>query len=259
MQNRAETAMQIAQAAGPLALEYFRRIDRLTIDRKGHLDFVTEADRQVELKIRADLAAAFPTDGIVGEEHAPKIGSSGFRWVIDPIDGTANFVAGIPFWCIVIAGVQHARIETAAIYDPIHDESFVAARGQGARLNDRTLQLAQTGWGDGTTAIGSSRRAKPAQVAKLVQNIVEAGGIFARTGSGALSLAYVAAGRYIGYAENHMNAWDCLAGQLLVAEAGGQIEPQNADDMIENGGRVIAAAPGIFTPLLSCATQAFQD
>lgn len=248
---RAAQAEAIAREAGELALRYFRDQAGLDIDRKGHQDFVSQADREVELLIRERLAEVFPEDSIVGEEHAPVSGRSGFTWVIDPIDGTANFISAIPCWAIVLAGVQGDQTRIGVTYDPCHDECFTAIHGQGATRNGIRLHLpTDQVLSDGTTAIGLSARVGTEGLLNTVRGILAEGGIFVRLASGAMSLAYVADGRFLGFAEAHMNAWDCLAGQLLVAEAGGQVEDQDAQAMIRNGGRVVAGQVGVFDTLL---------
>jgi len=250
--KRAATSVDIAKSGGELALSYFKNLSTIHIEKKGHQDFVSEADKNVELHVRRELERAFPDDTIVGEEGAPKQGTSGFTWVIDPIDGTTNFINAIPQWAVVIAGVYQGKVVTGVIHDPCHGESFCAQIGQGAMLNETRLDLAGgPSINEGSIGIGYSSRASADHVLNLISGIVEQGGMFQRNGSGALSLAYVAAGRLLGFAEEHMNAWDCLAGQLIVAEAGGGIEDQNADDMIVNGGRVIAANPTVYPQLLS--------
>ncbi|MDJ0825291.1 MAG: inositol monophosphatase family protein [Rhodobacter sp.] len=258
LSERCEAAQRIAVEAGDLALGFFRQPDSLRIDRKGHQDFVSQADREVERLVRARLAELFPDDGIAGEEEAPTPGMSGFTWVIDPIDGTTNFINGIPAWTVVLAGVSGGRTQIGVIHDPCHGETFVAVRGQGATLNGARLR-APTGLSlkDGTTGIGFSNRVGTAGVMRLMQAIFDEGGIFLRNASGALSIAYVAAGRLLGYAEEHMNAWDCLAGQLIVEEAGGGVEDQDADRMIETGGRVVVGVPGVFEELVRLSDAAF--
>lgn len=256
--TRRQAAEDIAIGAGELALSFFRKLDRIEIESKGHQDFVSEADRSVELYIREALTNWFPDDSIVGEEHAPKVGTSGFCWVIDPIDGTTNFINGIPAWTVVLAGVREARTRIGVIQDACHGETFTAVEGQGARLNGKPIRVAQTGGlRTGTVGIGFSNRVEAAGICRLVEMIVAEGGVFYRNASGALSLAYVADGRLLGYSEEHMNAWDCLAGQLLVAEAGGVVEEQDANRMIAEGGRVIAGAPGVFDDLLRISERAF--
>jgi len=258
--DRAPRAVEIAKEAGTLARAFFHKQETLTVESKGHQDFVSQADREVEVLCRDLIAAAFPGDSIVGEEQAPTRGTSGFTWVIDPIDGTTNFVNGIPAWTVVIAGVANGRTNIGVIHDPCHDETFVAVRGHGATLNDAPLTL--TGGADiqkGTVGVGFSNRVDASGAGRLVCSILAEGGVFHRNASGALSLAYVAAGRLLGYSEEHMNAWDCLAGQLLVEEAGGRVEDQDADRMIETGGRVIVGAPDIFDDLVRLSDKAFSS
>lgn len=256
--ERLGAAKSICSRAGATALGYFNALDSLNIESKGHQDLVSQADREVEAQIRADLARRFAEDAIVGEEHAPVAGSSGFTWVIDPIDGTANFVAGIPVWCVVLACVWQGRTVLGVIHDPVHGETFFAQSGGGAFCNDLPLRAASSrGITDGSVGIGFSNRSGAGNVARLVAGIVDRGGVFSRNASGAMSLAHVAAGRLIGYAEDHMNAWDCLAGQLLVAEAGGMIEDHDADAMLARGGRVIVAAPNVFDDLVVLCEAAF--
>ena len=257
--DRANTALSIAKTAGALALDYFRNQDSLRIDSKGHQDMVSQADRETELSVRAGLAEHFPDDGIVGEEYDPTPGTSGFTWVIDPIDGTANFVNSIPLWCVIIAGVQDGKIQIGIIYDPVHDEAFVATRGGGATLNGRPISVT-TGRSlkEGSVAVGVSGRAKPDAFRNVIKGITDEGGVIVRNATGGISLAYTAAGRFLGFTEAHMNPWDCLAGQLLVAEAGGRIEEQDAEDVVANGARVIAASPDVFDDLLRISRAAFE-
>jgi myo-inositol-1(or 4)-monophosphatase len=251
MEQRAQTSVEIARIGGGLALEYFRRLDKLKIEDKGLQDFVSDADQAVERHVRNLIAAAFPEDGIVGEEEAPKPSQTGYTWVIDPIDGTANFIAGIPVWAVVIAIVHDDETLVGVTFDPVHDEMFVAERGRGAQLNKERLVCPKDLTVDrGSIGIGFARRAPSAQTVAVISKVLEMGGVFHRNASGALSLAYVAAGRLNGFIEGHMNAWDCLAGQLLVAEAGGRTEDQSANGMIASGGRVIAASEGVFGTLV---------
>ena len=257
MTNRFGVAEKIARSGGALALDYFRRLDSLLIEDKGPQDFVSEADKAVELHIRAAIEAAFPDDGIVGEEHAPKPSRSGYVWIIDPIDGTSNFIAGIPVWCVVIAIVKDDATQIGVTFDPVHDEMFLARRGGGATLNgaqircpsDRTITR-------GSVSTGYCARISAEETLRLLEGVLSRGGVFHRNASGALSLAYVAAGRLIGYIEGHMNPWDCLSGQLLVHEAGGQVENQSAETMITEGGRVVAGGAGVFDILVEIADAA---
>ena len=259
MNDRSQAAVEIARIGGELALEYFRRLGSLVIEDKGPQDFVSEADKAVETHIRNMIIAAFPNDGIVGEEDAPKPSTTGYTWVIDPIDGTTNFISGIPAWTVVLAVVSEDSTQIGVIFDPVHKEMFVANRGAGATLNGAPLVCP----GDapitrGTVGTGYSTRISAQASAAVVLAILEKGGVFHRNASGALSLAYVASGRLLGYIEEHMNAWDCLAGQLLVAEAGGQIEDQSADQMMAQGGRVIVGGQAVFDDLVQIADHAYS-
>lgn len=256
--RRYAEARRIAQEAGAVALDYFRRFDGLTVEVKSHQDFVSEADRNVETFVRKALAAVFPDDGIVGEEEAAKPGTSGHTWVIDPIDGTTNFIHGIPGWTVVLAGVVGKRTELGVIHDPNHGEMYHVRRGRGAFCNDRRIGVLRgRDIRTGSIGVGFSGRTRADGIKRLVRDIVEAGGVFYRNASGALSLAYVASGKLLGYVEEHMNAWDCLAGQLLVAEAGGLVEDQDAADMVARGGRVIVGTPDVFADLVAIAEGAY--
>lgn len=260
MTDRATAALQIARDGGVLALEYFRRVGDLKIIDKGVQDFVTEADQNVETHVRSLIEKAFPEDGIVGEEHAPKQGTSGYTWVIDPIDGTTNFVSAIPFWCVVLAVVKDDATEIGVIHDAVHSESFHAVRGGGAFVNDTPIKCPPAASMDrGSINVGYCNRSGKEVTTKLVAEILQRDGVFTRFASGALSLAHMAAGRTIGYIEEHMNAWDCLAGQLIIAEAGGCVEDQSADAMIKNGGRVVAGSAGVFDTLVEIADDLFPN
>lgn len=258
--KRYAAAQTIARDAGALGLKYFNSFDTLTIESKSHQDFVSEADKNVEILVRASIAAAFPDDAIVGEEEAPTTGTSGFTWVIDPIDGTTNFIHGIPQWCVAIAIVQNAQTVAGIIHDPVHNECNHAMRGNGAYCNDKPIRVLKgRPLTNGSLGVGFSGRTRASgAIITLIDLITKAGGVFWRNGSGALSLAYVAQGKLLGYVEEHMNAWDCLAGQLMIAEAGGTIETQDADDMIANGGRVVVATAEVFDQVQAMADQSYK-
>ncbi|WP_375228553.1 inositol monophosphatase family protein [Roseobacter sp. S98] len=257
--ERSKFAEALAKEAGEVALGYFSDRDSLVVDQKGAQDWVSEADRNVEIFVREKIAAVFPDDGIVGEEHAPRTGTSGFVWVIDPIDGTTNFVNGIPAWTIVLAVASDGATQLGVIHEPNVGETYTAVRGAGAALNGRPMQVASgVDLASGTVSVGYSNRVDAAHVVPVIAALVERGSLYHRNASGALSLAYVAAGRLLGYVEEHMNAWDCLAGQLMVQEAGGMLEAQNADQMIADGGRVIVGAPDVFDTLVDICDSAWH-
>lgn len=256
LQDRFALAQKMATEAGALALKYFNTREQLVIETKaGPQDVVSIADREVEELIRAHIMASFPSDAILGEEYGVTSGTSDYTWVIDPIDGTSPFVNGMPSWCISIAALYGEEIAIGVIYVPCNDELYAAAEGMGAKLNGKSLQL------DGSrtirnaiTGIGANHHVTPAAMASIVEKLLDAGGNFIRNGSGALMLAYVAAGRLVGYYEPYMHAWDCMAGYCLVKEAGGWHHPFPVKgDGLTKGAPVLAAASGAVDDLRAIA------
>lgn len=251
-------ALDIANDAAVVVARYAADRTYAIETKSTPTDLVTEADRETEALIVRRILAARPRDGLLGEEGANRESSSGVRWVIDPIDGTTNFIHGIPGWTVVLAGVAGANTEFGVIHDPNHDEMYHARRGRGAFCNDRRLSVLRgRDLRRGSLGVGFSGRTSAGGIKRLVPAIIDAGGIFYRNASGALSLAYVAAGKLLGYVEEHMNAWDCLAGQLMVAEAGGVVEDQDASDMVARGGRVIVATPEAWDEVLAISEAAY--
>ena len=260
IQARLDFAKKLTKKAGEKAIVYFESIGDLIVQQKGAQDLVSNADLEVEVFIRECIAEIYPNDGIVGEEHANVEGKSGYTWVIDPIDGTANFLTAIPSWCVVLACVHNDETKLGVVYEPSHNEMFWGAMGTGAFLNDKPIKVsASTSLDVGSTGIGMNGRTATNLTVSYIKKLVDRGGIFYRNASGALMLSYVAAGRLIGYAEPHMNAWDCLAAQLLIAEAGGCVENQSANDMLINGGRVVASGPGVFDEMVKIANEAYSS
>jgi myo-inositol-1(or 4)-monophosphatase len=258
IRTRLDFAKKLTKKAGEKALVYFQSIGDLVVQQKGAQDLVSNADLEVEVFIRKHIAESYPNDGIVGEEHANVEGASGYTWVIDPIDGTANFLTAIPSWCVVLACVHDDQTKLGVVYEPSHNEMFWGAMGTGAFLNDNPMQVSpSTTLSVGSTGIGMNGRTAADLTVSYIKKLVDRGGVFYRNASGALMLSYVAAGRLIGYAEPHMNAWDCLAGQLLIAEAGGCVEHQSANDMLINGGRVVTSGPGVFEEMVKIANEAY--
>ncbi len=259
LDTRLAFATELADKAGQFAHEKFKALDTLTIESKGHHDLVSEADRDTETLIRNAILEAYPDDGIVGEEHGRKHGTSGFDWIIDPIDGTANYLGGIPHWCVVIACAHEGLPVVGVIRDPNTDETFTASRGGGSFVNGKPMRVA-----DGTTltagsiATGASGRSDREEAADLVREILINGGMYFRSASGALMLAYVASGRLLGYVEDHMNSWDCFAALLMITEAGGQHQTLDREKSIDNGTMLAAGGPDIYPQLASIAERVFK-
>lgn len=242
---RFELAATIAKEAGRHALAAWRQRDRLIIDAKTSAqDVVSNADKEIEASIRARVGAVFPDDGFIGEEYGESPSRSGFVWVLDPIDGTSPFVFGLSSWCVSIAVMLADDVKIGVVHAPVQDETFKAVTGKGAWLNDAPMRLDPArSLTDGLLGVGASQRVDPALIASFIERLMRAGGMFIRNGSGALMLAYVAAGRLVGYYEPHINAWDCLAGLCLIREAGGWTERFPHEAPLLSGSRIIAATP----------------
>ncbi len=249
-ENRARFAEHVTVKAGRLAMEFFRDVSQLTVESKGVQDLVSNADRDVETLIRREINESFPDDGIIGEEYATQPGTSGFDWVIDPIDGTSNFVRGIPAWSVSIACAQNGRAVIGSLLDPVNNEHFLCQRESGAFLNGKAIQVcASRELSHGLMGVGTSHDCETNPVPTMIRLLMERDSMFVRSGSGALGLAYVSCGRYLGYIEGNMGSWDCLAGILLAEEAGAIAHEFDCPSMLENGGKVVVATPGVFHDL----------
>lgn len=252
LETRFLAACAIAREAGDLARRLFETRDTGTYRLKGPQDLLTEADTAVERLVKDRIAEAFPGDTCVGEEGGGDYSAQ--VWVIDPIDGTANFARGVPHFCVSIAFVCDGRPEIGAIAAPMYGELFAARRGAGATVNGKPLKVsATTDIREAMIEIGWSSRRPMAEHLALVQRITATGAGFRRGGSGALGLAYVAAGRSDGYAEIHMHPWDVLAGLVMVEEAGGWGLDFLAKDGLRQGNAVLMGTPAL-APALSKAS-----
>ncbi|MDB5930183.1 MAG: Myo-inositol(Or 4)-monophosphatase [Polaromonas sp.] len=252
LQARYQLAQAVARRAGDKALEMFRQRDRLVIESKGLQDMVSAADRDTELLIRAEVAARFAGDGFLGEEGGLERPDARFLWVIDPIDGTACFVNGMHAWCLSIGVLCDGRPVMGVVYDPNSGEMFHALEGQGAFVNAVPLKASgAAALSEGVLGVGFSHRVPVSAFLPFLDRTLSSGGMFIRNGSGALMLAYVAAGRLIGYYEPHINAWDCMAGIVLVREAGGTVNDFLAGDGLLQGNPIIAAGSGLYATLVA--------
>lgn len=242
--RRFEAAGAIAREAGILAARLFAGRDAETFTLKGHQDYCTEADLAVEQLIKTRLGEAFPEDDVFGEEGGGTFGDR--TWVIDPIDGTANFARQIPHFCISIAFVQDGRIEIGAINQPVSGELFLARRGAGVTLNGTAIKVSSIGdIRQSTIELGWSTRRPMTDYVAMIGRLVATGAGFRRAGSGALGMAYVAAGRIEGYGELHINSWDVLAGLLMVQEAGGWANDFLAGNGLTGGNPILACTPAL--------------
>jgi myo-inositol-1(or 4)-monophosphatase len=249
---REEALVAVAREAGELARELFSK--PVEVKLKGKQDFLTAADGEVERVIVERLKARFPQDAFLGEEGGASahFASGGDAlWVIDPIDGTANFAHRIPHFCVSIAFMSAGALSLGAIAAPMYGERYRARLGRGAFLNDRAMRVADTNIKQAVVELGWSSRRPTRAYTSLVERVLATGATFLRAGSGALGLAYVADGRTHGYCELHINSWDTLAGLLMVREAGGWTNDFLASDGLTRGNAVLACAPGLKDALVA--------
>lgn len=244
--------------AGHGLLRDFGEVDQLQVSRKGVANFVTKSDVRTEKKLVAELKKAKPDYGFLLEEQGELPGKDKeFRWIIDPLDGTSNFIHAVPYFCISIGLERTIKpgvtdVVAGVIYDPIHNELFVAEKNKGAFLNDRRLAVSSRDQiEDAMLATGNPRFAvKESRALALLKNAFSAAGFVRYTGSSALDLAYVAAGRYDGCWFAGLKPWDCAAGLLLVREAGGLAVDANSQPATPYSQLLVAASQAIQPKLM---------
>jgi len=242
--------MKTARKVGRALLKDFTEVEQLQVSAKGPGDFVSRADKRAEETIRNELMAARPSYGFLGEEGTVIEGEDPTRrWIVDPLDGTTNFLHGLPHWAVSI-GLEHkGQIVAGVIYDPVKDEMFYAEKGEGAWLNESRLRVsARHKMIESIFATGlpfGGRADLPETLKDLARLLPACAGV-RRFGSAALDLAYVAAGRYDGFWERRLNAWDMAAGLVIVREAGGFVEPLREGGDILADGEVICGNEAIF-------------
>ena len=247
--NRYDFACKLAREAGDRARQLFENRAAGTFELKGDQDYLTEADGEVEKLIEQRVRADYPRDTVLGEEGGGRIGAS--AWIVDPIDGTANFARGNPHFAISVAYVRDGEPAIGVIYNPVRDELYAAQRGAGATLNGKTMRVSATpDMQHATIELGWSTRRPLDDYLGMVKRVFATGAGVLRQGSGALGMAYVAAGRIDGYGELHINAWDVLAGLLIVREAGGWTNDFLAHDGLTRGNPILACTPTLRFPLV---------
>ncbi|MEL7092790.1 MAG: inositol monophosphatase family protein, partial [Pseudomonadota bacterium] len=245
--------LKAARKAGRSLVKDFREVENLQVSVKGAGDFVSKADLAAEEILREELRGARPTYGWLAEEGGEEDGDDPTRrWIVDPLDGTTNFLHGLPHWAVSIALEHKGRVVAGVIYDPAKDEMYFAEKGSGAWMNDQRLRVSgRRSMIECVFATGlpfGGRSDLPETLQELARVMPGCAGV-RRWGSAALDLAYVAAGRYDGYWERRLNAWDLAAGALIVREAGGLVEPIRADADILSDGEILCATEAMFNPL----------
>jgi len=249
-------AVKAARRAGNVINRGARDLDLLTITSKGPKDFVSEVDREAERAIVETLLGSYPDHAILAEEGTAKGANAEAEnvWIIDPLDGTTNFLHGFPQYCVSIALAHRGQVAHGVVYDPVRNDLFTASRGRGAFLNDRRIRVSKRQHlRDCLVGTGFPFRdgSYLDTYMRMMKAMIEQTAGLRRPGAAALDLAYVAAGFYDGFWEVGLNAWDVAAGSLLIQEAGGLIGDLAGEGEFLHGGQVIAATPKIFAQMVT--------
>jgi myo-inositol-1(or 4)-monophosphatase len=245
-------AVRAARRAGEVIVRGLTRVEGLEVASKSHNDFVTEVDRAAEREIIGTIHKAYPDHAILAEESGAS-GTSETVWIIDPLDGTTNFLHGFPVFAVSIACQQRGRLEHAVVYDPMRQELFTASRGAGAHLDNRRIRVSrQRSLDTALVATGFPYRANLEYIdayLAMLKTVMESTAGIRRPGAAALDLAYVAAGRVDAFWEIGLSPWDTAAGTLLIQEAGGRIGTL-AGGEYRQGGNVVAGTPKVYAGLI---------
>lgn len=254
--------IQAARKAGDIINRNSDRLDTLTFTEKTQNEFASEIDQQAEQAIIQVIHKAYPSHSILGEEFGAQGDRDEYQWIIDPLDGTTNFMHGFPHYCVSIAVKVKNQIEHGVIYDPVRQELFTASRGQGTQLNDKRLRVSST-VNLKQALIGTGFPFRNPQHAQAYfesfTTLLPLTSDVRRTGSAALDLAYVAAGRQDGFWELGLNIWDTAAAILMIKEAGGLVSDFNGGESYLETGRVVAGNPKIFKAILQHLPQSLRQ
>lgn len=248
LESRRHTAERIAREAGKIALQHFKSLDQLEVEVKGRQDYVSQADREVEAAIRALLEEEFPGEGFLGEETGGEIAEP--MWVVDPIDGTTNFLRGIPLWGISIAWVAGGKTQVGVIHEPALDAMTSATADGAATLNGRPLELRPcNGMSEAIVAVGYSERSGTEPFIRRFPKLLRAHAEFRRLGAATVGLLAVAKGQTDAFHQAHLSPWDVLAGLLIAERAGAVVKDFLAEDGLKKGNVCFAAHPSIASEL----------
>lgn len=245
-------AVKAARRAGGIILRYIDHLERLAIETKGRNDFVSEVDREAEAEIVRIILAAYPNHGILAEESGRQRGDE-YQWVIDPLDGTTNYLHGYPHFAVSIGLMHRDRLQQAVVFDPLRNELFTATRGQGAQFNERRMRVSRVS-SLKFALLGTGFPFRAEQHLEVWINtfrtlLTQASGV-RRAGSAALDLAHVACGRLDGFWEIGLSSWDIAAGALLIEEAGGLISDFAGGQEFLQTGNVVAGNPQVYAKIL---------
>ena len=244
--------MRAARRAGDLIVRSLSRLDSIKIDTKGRNDFVTDVDRKAEAEIIATVRKSYPDHAFLAEESG-RSGDGEFVWIIDPLDGTTNFLHGFPTFAVSIAVEQKGRLQHAVVYDPMRQEFFTASRGDGAQLEGKKIRVSTQRTLEGSligTGFPFRAGAHVDEYLAMLKVIMSSAAGVRRPGAAALDLAYVAAGRLDGFWEFGLSPWDTAAGTLLIQEAGGRVGTP-AGEEYALGANIVAGNPKVYQDLLA--------
>jgi len=258
-----DVAADAARAGGEILESYWRSLPRGAISEKKKNDFVTRADKESEEVIAARIRERFPRDGFLGEEGGRRGGGDEARiWIVDPLDGTTNFIAGFPFWSVSVAAREKGEIVAGVVWDPLRAELYAAERGGGAFRNGERLRVTEQPNLDGAfLATGFPFRSKERidLYLALFRALFLRARAIRRAGSAALDLANVAAGVFDGFFEFKLSIWDIAAGSLLIEEAGGRVTDFDGRDNHWERGNVVAGTRGVAEEIVRVAATMFSD
>ena len=265
MQPMINIALRAARKAGDIIERAVENLDQLEIEAKSPSDFVTEIDKAAEAEILYHLKKAYPDHAFTSEESGTEGDpeTAEYEWVIDPLDGTTNFVRGIPHFAISIGCKKNGRLEHAVVYDPIRREEFTASRGGGAQVNGRRIRT-QKAYQKETAVFatgipfGEKTEADLEKFNAVMNNLTIGSAGIRRCGAASLDLAYVAAGRYDAFWETGLKSWDMAAGALLVLEAGGLVADYDGGNDYLSSGNIVAGSPKAFKACLQAVKPAYN-
>ncbi|MCH2668857.1 MAG: inositol monophosphatase [Gammaproteobacteria bacterium] len=255
-------AVRAAREAAVIMIRNLNRIERLEVLQKRHNEFVSQVDRLAEEAIIGVIKEYYPEHSILAEESG-KSGDHEYEWIIDPLDGTTNYLHGFPVFSVSIAVMLKGQLEHGVVYDPLRQELFTASRGQGAQLDDRRIRVSKrTQMRQSLIATGFPYRGKDQLIDDylgMLKEVIKQSTGVRRTGSAALDLCYVAAGRVDGFWEMDLKKWDIAAGALILKEAGGRISDYRGTDNYLNSGHIVAGNPKIYLALSELLTPYASD
>ncbi|MEE2777039.1 MAG: inositol monophosphatase family protein [Acidobacteriota bacterium] len=251
-------AIEAARRGGEVLERYFGDVT-LVAEDKAQNDYVSRADRESEDAVVGAIRSAFPGHTVLGEEGGESVGeaSSEYRWIVDPLDGTTNFLRGVPYFCVSIACQRRGETVAGVVLDPIRDDLFVASRGGGASRNGEPIQVREQALKGAFLATGFPFKAHPALETYLAifRDLFLETRAIRRCGAAALDLAYTARGVYDGFFEFRLQPWDLAAGALLIEEAGGAVSDLDGGDAYVDGGSLLAGTPEVVDGLRSVVAR----